>query len=196
MKPVAHLPDAMPACGPRAHAHGRARLRPRLQIMAALACLAVAAVLGGGAAAAGAAPASHAAPDFTLPSAAGVNLRLQEQRGRVVMINFWATWCGPCKRELPQLNRLYAKYRASGFVLLGVNVDDDARNAAAVAARLGVQFPVLFDSAKTVSRLYDLSAMPSSVLIDRDGRVRYVHLGYKDGYEDGYERQIAELLRE
>lgn len=139
---------------------------------------------------------SRSAPDFTLPSAAGANLRLQEQRGRVVMINFWATWCGPCRREMPQLNRLYGKYRSAGFVLLGVNVDEDPRNAVGVSSKLGLDFPVLFDKDQRVSRLYDLGTMPSTVLIDRDGRVRYIHLGYKDGFEDTYDKQIAELLRE
>jgi peroxiredoxin len=136
------------------------------------------------------------APDFTLPSAAGSNLRLREQRGQVVMLNFWATWCGPCRREMPHLNRIYGKYRPAGFLLLGVNVDEDPANARGLANKLGVQFPVLFDSKQSVSRMYDLSTMPSTVIIDRDGRVRYIHLGYKDGYEDVYEKQVAELLRE
>jgi len=139
---------------------------------------------------------SQRAPDFTLPSAAGTNLRLQEQRGQVVMLNFWATWCGPCRREMPQLDRLYEKYRAAGFVLLGVNIDEDRRNAVGLSTKLGLHFPVLFDSKQKVSRLYDLSTMPSTVLIDRDGRVRFVHLGYKDGYEETYEKQVTELLRE
>ncbi len=136
------------------------------------------------------------APDFTLPTIGGTNLRLQEQRGRVVMVNFWATWCGPCRVEMPHLNRLYDKYRNSGFVLLGVNIDEEPRKAADLAAKLGLRFPVLFDAEKKVSRLYDLSAMPSTVLIDRDGRVRYIHRGYRDGYEDTYEKQIRELLKE
>lgn len=140
------------------------------------------------------APASIA-PDFTLRTLNGPNLRLQEQRGRVVMINFWATWCGPCRQEMPHLNSLYQKYKASGFVLLGVNVDDDTRNAAEVAAKLGVTFPVLLDTDKQVSRRYDLATMPSTVLIDRDGKVRYVHRGYLAGYEDTYDRQILELLK-
>ena len=140
------------------------------------------------------APAS-AAPDFTLHVMDGPNLRLKEQRGRVVMVNFWATWCGPCRQEMPQLNRLYEKYKASGFVLLGVNVDDDQRKAAEVAGKLGVTFPVLLDTDKVVSKLYDLSTMPSTVIIDRDGKVRYVHRGYLTGYEDNYEKQIRELLK-
>ncbi|MDE2300070.1 MAG: TlpA family protein disulfide reductase [Burkholderiales bacterium] len=156
--------------------------------------LGAALTLVAGAPALAVAPASIA-PDFTLRALNGPNLRLQEQRGRVVMINFWATWCGPCRQEMPHLNRLYQKYKGSGFVLLGVNVDDDTRNAAEVAAKLGVTFPVLLDTDKQVSRRYDLATMPSTVLIDRDGKVRYVHRGYLAGYEDTYDRQILELLK-
>jgi peroxiredoxin len=151
-------------------------------------------VLGTSAAVSSVTP-SAPAPDFTLHTLGGPNLRLQEQRGRVVMVNFWATWCAPCRQEMPQLNKLYEKYRASGFVLLGVNVDDDSRHAADVAAKLGLKFPVLLDTDKTVSRLYGLNTMPSTVLIDRDGRVRYLHRGYLLGYEDLYDKQIRELLK-
>ena len=139
---------------------------------------------------------SSQAPDFTLRSMDGQNLRLQELRGRVVLVNFWATWCGPCRQEMPHLNRLYDKYRSSGFVMLGVNIDDDANNAIGVANKLGMKFPVLFDTDKKVSRLYDLNTMPSTVVIDRDGKVRYVHRGYRDGYEDAYDKQIRELVKE
>jgi len=96
---------------------------------------------------------------------------------------------------MPQLNRLYEKYKSSGFVLLGVNVDDDVTKAAEVAAKLGVTFPVLLDTEKTVSKLYDVSTMPSTMIIDRDGKVRYVHRGYLAGYEESYEKQIRELLK-
>ena len=136
-----------------------------------------------------------AAPDFTLKSMNGPNLRLAEQRGRVVMVNFWATWCGPCRQELPQLNRLYEKYRSAGLVVLGVNLDDDQRKANDLAGQLGLKFPVLLDTDKAVSRLYGVSAMPSTLLIDRDGKVRYVHLGYLTGYEEMYDRQIRELIK-
>jgi peroxiredoxin len=153
--------------------------------LAAMASAATAAVLTSG-----------PAPDFTLHSMGGSNLRLREQRGQVVMLNFWASWCGPCREEMPLLEHLYEKYHASGFQLLGVNVDEDVRNAAGVSSKLGLHFPVLLDTEKKVSQLYDLSTMPSTVLIDRDGRVRYIHRGYKDGYEQTYEQQIRELLRE
>ncbi|WP_298825864.1 TlpA disulfide reductase family protein [uncultured Piscinibacter sp.] len=136
-----------------------------------------------------------AAPDFTLRTTAGSNMRLQEQRGQVVMVNFWATWCGPCKIEMPHLNRLYEKYRSSGFVLMGVNIDDDPRNAVATATKLGVTFPVLLDGDKRVSRLYDLSTMPTTLIIDRDGRLRHLHRGYREGYELTYDQQVRELLK-
>jgi peroxiredoxin len=135
------------------------------------------------------------APDFSLHAMSGPNMRLKDQRGRVVMVNFWATWCAPCQQEMPQLNRLYQKYRSSGFVLLGVNVDDDSSKAADLATKLGITFPVLLDADKRVSKLYDVSTMPSTMLIDRDGKVRYVHRGYLAGYEDAYEKQIRELLK-
>ncbi|MBC7954312.1 MAG: TlpA family protein disulfide reductase [Cytophagales bacterium] len=137
-----------------------------------------------------------AAPDFTLRTLSGPNMRLQEHRGQVVLVNFWATWCGPCRKEMPHLNRIADKYRSSGLVMLGVNVDDDVRNAADVATKLGVKFPVLLDTDKKVSRLYDLNSMPSTLVIDRSGRVRFLHRGYQDGYEDQYDKQIRDLLKE
>ena len=138
---------------------------------------------------------SAGAPDFTLPRLNGANLRLQEQRGQVVMVNFWATWCGPCRAEMPHLSRLYEKYRASGFQLLGVNIDDDPRNAVAGATKLGITFPVLLDGDKRVAKLYDLSTMPTTLLIDRDGTLRHVHRGYREGYELTYDQQVRELLK-
>ncbi len=112
-----------------------------------------------------------------------------------VLVDFWATWCGPCKIEMPHLNRLYTKYRASGFQLLGVNIDDDPRNAVATATKLGVSFPVLLDGDKRVSKLYDLSTMPTTLIIDRDGRLRHLHRGYREGYEQTYDQQVRELLK-
>lgn len=180
-------------------------LHPLATWLRALACMvsgallagtaAIAALLASTAAIAAVAPQSLA-PDFSLRNAAGGNLRLQEQRGQVVLLNFWASWCGPCKQELPQLNRLFERYAPAGFVLLGVNIDEDPRSAQATATRLGLKFPVLMDSDKSVSRLYDMGSMPATVLIDRDGRVRFLHKGYREGMEADYERQIRELVKE
>ncbi len=136
------------------------------------------------------------APDFALKSAAGDNLRLSEHRGDVVMVNFWATWCGPCRQEMPLLDELYSRYERVGFRLLGVNIDDNSSKAMDMVRELGVTFPVLFDSRKEVSKLYEVNAMPVTVLIDREGTVRYVHHGYKPGYEEKYLDQVRSLLRE
>jgi peroxiredoxin len=136
------------------------------------------------------------APDFALKSAEGNNLRLSEYRGEVVLINFWATWCGPCRQEMPLLDDLYKRYERVGFRLLGVNIDEDSGRAMQMADELGVSFPVLFDEKKEVSRLYQVEAMPVTLLVDREGTVRHVHLGYQPGYEDKYLTQIRALLRE
>jgi len=136
------------------------------------------------------------APDFALRSATGENLRLSEYRGEVVMINFWATWCGPCQQEMPLLEELHNRYQRVGFRLLGVNIDDDSDRAMDMVQNLGVTFPVLFDETKVVSKLYQVEAMPVTVLLDRAGTVRYVHHGYKPGYEEHYLTEIRSLLRE
>ena len=140
--------------------------------------------------------AGRPAPDFALKSSTGENLRLSEYRGDVVMINFWATWCGPCRQEMPLLDELYGRYQRVGFNLLGVNIDDDSSRAMDMVRELGVSFPVLFDNRKEVSRMYDVDAMPVTVLVDREGNVRFVHQGYKPGYEEKYLDQVRALLRE
>jgi peroxiredoxin len=140
--------------------------------------------------------AGQPAPDFALKSSTGENLRLSEYRGDVVMINFWATWCGPCRQEMPLLDQLYSRYERVGFSLLGVNIDDDSSRAMDMIRELGVSFPVLFDVRKEVSKLYNVDAMPVTVLVDREGNVRHIHKGYKPGYEDKYLDQIRSLLRE
>jgi peroxiredoxin len=136
------------------------------------------------------------APDFTLKSNMGKNLKLSEYRGQVVMINFWASWCAPCRQEMPLLNHIYEQYRKVGFTLLGVNVDDRSETAQALAKQLGASFPILFDADKQVSHRYDVDAMPSTVLIDRGGKVRYIHRGYHSGYEAQYDAQVRELLKQ
>jgi len=136
------------------------------------------------------------APDFALRSLEGENLRLSEHLGEVVLVNFWATWCGPCGQEMPALDELYNKYRRAGLVLLGVNIDDDAVRAAEMARALKITYPVLFDARKEVSRAYQVGTMPVTVLIDREGVVRYVSEGYKPGFEKVYAEQLRKLLNE
>lgn len=136
------------------------------------------------------------APNFTLKSATGANLRLSEFRGEVVMINFWATWCGPCRQEMPVLEKLYSRYHDVGFELLGVSIDENSAKAKNMAKRLKVNYPILFDLEKDVSELYDVDAMPTTVMVDRDGRVRHIYRGYLPGHEDKYRANIRDLLKE
>ena len=136
------------------------------------------------------------APDFTLKSNTGENLRLSEYSGEVVLINFWASWCGPCRQEMPLLSELHDKYRALGFTVLGVNVEADSRKARKLLQEQPVSFPVVFDSDSVVSKQYNVVAMPSTVLVDRDGKMRYLHKGYKPGLENVYQQQVRDLIRE
>lgn len=136
------------------------------------------------------------APDFALRAMEGGNLRLSEHLGEVVVINFWATWCGPCRQEMPLLDDLYGKYKLAGMTLLSINIDEDSSRAAEMAHTLKVSYPVLFDDRQEVSRGYDVSTMPVTVMIDRGGVVRRVFDGFKPGNEKIYAEQIRELLNE
>jgi peroxiredoxin len=140
--------------------------------------------------------ASGPAANFTLKSATGENIRLSEHRGQVVLINFWASWCGPCRQEMPHLDALHQKFQPLGFTVFGVNVEADRQRADQVLRDIPVGFPILFDDRNQVSELYNVDAMPVTVLVDRDGNIRYMHRGYKPGYEKAYEKQIRELIRE
>lgn len=136
------------------------------------------------------------APDFTLKSSSGDNVRLAEQRGQVVMLNFWASWCGPCRKEMPLLDEISKRYSAAGFVLYGVNVEEDNTDAKKLIKELGVTFPILYDTESKASSLYNVDAMPTTVVIDKKGVIRYVNRGYKAGDESKYRDQIRELIKE
>lgn len=136
------------------------------------------------------------APDFTLQSSTGENVRLAEQRGQVVMLNFWASWCGPCRKEMPLLDEMSKRYSAAGFVLYGVNVEEDNTDAKKLIKELGVTFPILYDTESKASSLYNVDAMPTTVVIDKKGEIRFVNRGYKAGDEAKYREQIRELIKE
>jgi len=136
------------------------------------------------------------APGFTLKSYSGKNLKLSEYRGQVVLLNFWASWCGPCRQEMPLLNDLHKKYKKLGFSVMGVNVEEDSAKARKIVKEVKLKFPVLFDTKNKVSELYQVSAMPSTVIIDRNGNMRYVHKGYKPGDMSAYKKWVKKLIRE
>jgi peroxiredoxin len=136
------------------------------------------------------------APNFTLKSNTGKNIKLSELRGQVVLLNFWASWCGPCRQEMPLLEKLQQRYSALGFTVLGVNVEEDSSKAKTLLKDIPLSFPILFDTQNTVSKQYQVSAMPSTVMIDRNGNMRYLHKGYKPGDEAQYKKWVKELVKE
>jgi len=136
------------------------------------------------------------APQFELPSNSGKEVSLAQYRGDVVMINFWASWCAPCRQEMPLLESMYRQYGKRGFVLLGVNVEPDSNAANNWLKQTPVTFPVLYDRDSKVSQLYEVSGMPTTIMIDRKGNVRMIHVSYKPGDENGYMSSLMALIRE
>lgn len=145
------------------------------------------------------ASASHAAtPDFSLPARGGGTVRLSGLKGQVVMINFWATWCGPCRQEMPLLEQIQTRYEPLGFTIVGINVEPDSDAAQKWLAQVPVSltFPILFDRENKVADSFGVDGMPSTVFIDRTGAVRYVHRGYRPGDEAKYADMVRSLVKE
>ena len=117
------------------------------------------------------------APDFSLPTLTGQTLRLADLRGQVVLVNFWATWCGPCREELPLLMQSYQQHRAEGFVVVGVNVGEGENQVREFAEELGIDFPIVLDTDQNVSRQYRVFGLPTSLLLNRQGVIDYVLVG-------------------
>jgi len=136
------------------------------------------------------------APAFKLDSMAGKPVSLDQYKGQVVMINFWASWCGPCRQEMPILEKLHSKYKPMGFTMIGINVEPDSTLGMNWLKTTPVTFPILFDTKSEVSKLYSVAGMPSTVIVDRKGNLRWLHRGYKPGDENEYLDQIRALVRE
>ena len=122
--------------------------------------------------------------------------RLQEYAGKVVLLDFWASWCSPCLKSFPWMNQLQQKHGADGLVVVAINVDQDRKLADAFLGKTPAQFRVEYDPAGAIARKFDVQAMPTSFLIDRQGKVRFRHEGFKEKTRDSREKQIAQLLKE
>jgi len=136
------------------------------------------------------------APNFTLKSLRGDNIKLSEHRGEVIIVNFWATYCDKCKDIFPVLNDLYLKYRDQGFTTLSISTDTDINKISKYLRNMQVAFPVLMDVTHEVSEKYEVAGLPSVYILDRDGRLRYVYKEYKQGNEDEYRKYVRELMEE
>lgn len=136
------------------------------------------------------------ARDFTLTSLKGKDVSLASLRGKVVLLNFWATWCAPCRKELPVLSLLQENLGKRGLAVVAVSVDNEMENAKSFVMKYNLKLEALWDRDKKVSQLYDPETMPSSYLIDRNGNLRYVHGGYDEKEWKRILAEIEELLEQ
>jgi len=135
-----------------------------------------------------------AAPAFALPTASGETVSLAPLRGRVVYVDFWASWCAPCRRSFPWMNALQARYGKDGLAIVGVNVDKRRDDAERFLRDTPASFTIAYDASGATPAAYDVKGMPSSYLIDRKGNVVAVEEGFHDERRDDVEAQIRALL--
>jgi len=137
-----------------------------------------------------------AAPGFTLPDMDGEMHSLEDFRGKVVMLNFWATWCPPCRREMPSMQRLYEKYRERGLTVVAVNQFEDPDLVFEFTGRLGLEptFPILFDRESRVSERYQVKGLPTTYLLDKAGKIRFRAIGGREFDHPEVEALIESLL--
>jgi len=134
------------------------------------------------------------APAFDLPSTTTPNLRLADLKGRVVLVDFWASWCAPCKQSFPWMNDMQAKYGPKGLTIIGINVDKKREDADKFLVGTPAKFTVAFDTTGKVAQSYQPKGMPTSFLIGADGVVRNVHVGFRDSDRDDLELELAAAL--
>jgi thiol-disulfide isomerase/thioredoxin len=133
------------------------------------------------------------APAFDLPGAAG-QVRLADLRGKLVYVDFWASWCGPCRQSFPWMNEMQAKYGANGLHIVGIAVDNKREDAERFLVKTPAAFTVAFDTAGAAPKSYAIKGMPSSYLVAPDGRVLYAHAGFREQDKQALEEKIRQSL--
>ncbi len=137
-----------------------------------------------------------AAPDFTLPDPGGKKVSLKDYRGKVVFLNFWATWCPECRTEMPDMERLYREFKGQGFEIVAVNVKDKREDALAFVKKLKLSYPIAMDPEGEVGLLYGAFGMPATYLIDRKGVVLARMWGGADWYSPAARNLIKTLVEQ
>jgi peroxiredoxin len=137
-----------------------------------------------------------AAPDFSLPTLTGEKVTLGAFKGKAVLLNFWASWCTPCREELPELQKMYQKYHKQGFEVIGINIDKKQANAEKFVQRFALSFPVVLDPDSSTISKYEGRAMPTSYLIDRQGMIRQVFFGFNQKKLPDMEKAVVEAMNE
>lgn len=159
------------------------RLGPTLLLAAALCLSQPAAALEQG----------SLAPQFELAGASRT-IKLGDYPGKIVYLDFWASWCGPCRQSFPWMNELQAKYGPQGLQIIGVNLDANKEDGLRFLAATPAQFTVAFDASGRSARQYGVKGMPSSVLIGRDGKVAHMHMGFNEASRATLEQAIVVAL--
>ncbi len=137
------------------------------------------------------------APKISLPQLeGGKKLSIKNFRGKVVYVDFWASWCGPCRQSLPLMNEIRNKLNNKGFEVFAINLDEDPEAAKAFLKQYPVQYPVVSDKEGKTPEIYSIPGMPTSYLIDRSGTIRDIHLGFKESDIVKIEKEIKTLLKE
>ena len=134
------------------------------------------------------------APAFTLPDAGGAPVALDRLKGKVVYVDFWASWCGPCKRSFPWMGEMQKKYGDGGFAVVAINVDKRREDAAKFLAVTPGAFTIVYDPAGTVATAYDVKGMPTSYLVDRAGRIVAVDSGFREDTKATLEARIKSAV--
>ena len=137
------------------------------------------------------------APNFQIDSLNGQGkFAVKGMEGKVVIVDFWATWCEPCKKSFPKLQELNVKYKASGLEIVGISEDDEKGGISDFGTTYGAKFPLGWDEApnKAIAGKWQPKSMPASFIVDRKGIVRFAHLGYHDGDEVEVEKEVKSLL--
>lgn len=136
------------------------------------------------------------APDVTLVDDAGRPVRLADLKGHVVLVDFWASWCIPCRTSFPAIDAMQHELGGRGLVVLAVNVDEQRRNAEAFLAARSHTMRIAFDPRGQAAEAFALQAMPSTVVLDKNGRIRFSHMGYTEKTIEQYRAEVLQLLGE
>jgi peroxiredoxin len=138
---------------------------------------------------------AKAAEDFTLPALNGGTFSLADQRGKIVLVNFWATWCPPCLEEMPAMERLWQKHKEAGFVLVAVSVDADPKKVVPFVTQHKLTFPIAFDTTMSVAEKYGVRALPSSFILAKDGMLAALALGPRHWDNKASHRLVETMVR-
>ncbi len=141
-------------------------------------------------------PVGNTAPDFTLTDLNGKTIALQQLKGKVVVLDFWAPWCDQCREGMPAIDTLFKKYTGKGLVIIGVDIDSSENLLKDFLQKVPVTFTIAMDGKGVMRRAYRFRSLPTAFIIGKDGVIRYMHLGYSTDFLQVFEKEIVELLKQ